>query len=176
MRRRSRLLLFILLNIVISSITTLTILWAWERTHPRPEVGIITESSEIDKDPLTSSEQIDHSAPTKPIVDFTNEDILISIRAIVGAGDLEVEYVEIINQGEQSANLTEWQLVDEDGHTFTFPTLILNSRGAIKILSKTGTNTVIELYWQSDEPIWESGETARLINTAGEVVTTYSIP
>ena len=176
MRKRSRLIGFILLNILISAVTTLTVLWAWERAHPRPEPGIISEISITDINPTPPLEDANTNARIDPDFDLTNEDILITIRTIVGAGDLTVEYVEIINQGENPANLTAWQLLDEDGHTFTFPALILNSGGAIKVLSRTGTDTVIELYWQSDAPIWQSGETARLLNADGEVITSYSIP
>jgi len=176
MRKTSYLLRFILLNILISAVTTLTVLWLWERAHPRPETGMISALSETEINPTSPAEVLNNSAPLDPNFELTNEDILITIRTIVGAGDLAVEYVEIINQGENPANLNAWQLQDEDGHTFTFPALILNSGGAIKVLSRTGTDTVIELYWQSDAPIWQSGETAQLLNAAGEVVTSYSIP
>jgi hypothetical protein len=72
--------------------------------------------------------------------------------------------------------MTNWQLTDENGQIFTFPTIILNQDGEIKVLSQKGINTVIELYWQSDVPIWESGETARLLDENGSIISTYSIP
>jgi hypothetical protein len=173
MGKRSRILLFILLNIIVSAATTLSVLWIWERAHPRPEVR--TTGSESAPSP---NAEIPGAAPdqAEPAVEFSNQDINIDIRTIVGAGDLAVEYVEIINRGDNPADLTAWQLRDENENEFTFPALILNSSGAIKVLSKTGTNTVIELYWQADTPIWQSGETARLINTAGELMASYSIP
>jgi hypothetical protein len=173
MGKRSRILLFIILNIVVSAATTLAVLWLWERAHPRPEVR--TTGSESMSSP---NNEISGTAPdqAEPAVDFSNQDITIDIRTIVGAGDLAVEYVEIINRGENPADLTAWLLRDENGNEFTFPALILNSGGAIKVLSKTGTNTVIELYWQADTPIWQSGETARLLNASGELMASYSIP
>jgi hypothetical protein len=173
MGKRSRILLFILLNIMVSAATILAVLWLWERAHPRPEVR--TSRSESEPSPNTAISGADPD-PAEPAVEFFNQDININIRTIVGAGDLAVEYVEIINRGENPADLTAWQLRDENGNEFTFPALILNSGGAIKVLSKTGTNTVIELYWQADTPIWQSGETAHLINAAGELMASYSIP
>jgi len=175
MRKSSPILRLILLNILVSTVTTLAVLWIWERAHPRPETGMVIETHETLSGSSLPSDDSNNTL-TDPGFDFSNEDITINIRTIVGAGNLEVEYVEIINQGENPANLTAWQLVDETDNTFTFPTLILNSGGAIKIFSKAGTNTVIELYWQSEVPIWQSGETARLLNAVGEVVTSYSIP
>ena len=176
MKKSSPLLRLILLNIFISTVTTLTVLWLWERAHPRPEIGVVTENVETRLNLTPLSEEPTTDSITDLDLVFTNEDITINIRTIVGAGNLDVEYVEIVNQGENPANLTDWQLVDEADNAFTFPTLILNSGGALKIFSKAGSNTVIELYWQSDVPIWQPGETASLLNTDGEVVTSYSIP
>lgn len=173
MGKRSRILLFILLNIIISAATTLSVLWLWERAHPRPEVRATGAESALSPNTVFPGAASDQA---EPVVEFSNQDINIDIRTIVGAGDLTAEYVEIINRGENPADLTAWQLRDENGNEFTFPALILNSSGAIKVLSRTGTNTVIELYWQADTPIWQSGETARLINTTGELMASYSIP
>lgn len=176
MKKSSRLFRFILLNILISAVTTLAVLWIWERAHPLPETGMMIENAENILNPTSLLEDSNINSLTDTDFEFTNEDIKINIRTIVGAGNLDAEYVEIINQGENPANLTAWQLVDEADNAFTFPTLILNSGGAVKIFSKAGTNTVIELYWQSEVPIWQSGETAKLLNADGEVVTSYSIP
>lgn len=176
MGNKSRIFVFILLNIFVSASVTLLVLWLWQRAHPRPDIGTIrldTTASinpDIQQPPLIAGEDV------LPGVIITNEDIQISIRTIVGVGNLDIEYVEIINQGQNPADLIGWQLIDEDGHQYTFPALILNSGGAVKVLTRTGTNTVIELYWQADVPVWRSGESARLLNTSGEVVSTYEIP
>ena len=135
--------------------------------------------------PVTSSEEssslstqktAQEGTPIEPSLAFVREDIQVIIRTIVGAGNLDVEYVEIFNQSEGPVDLSGWQLKDENENTFTFPTLILNSEGSIKVLSKQGTNTVIELYWQADSPIWQSGELANLTDAGGTSIATYSIP
>lgn len=172
MGKSTRAMLFVLVNIIVSVGVTLTVLFLWERAHPRPEVILPGSQADIANDPVGP----DQEPAIEPITPFNNDDITINIRTIVGAGDLSVEYVEIINQGQNPADLTAWQLVDESGQQFTFPALILNSGGAIKVLSRAGTNTVIELYWQSDAPIWQPGETARLLNASSEIVTSYTIP
>lgn len=175
MRKFSHLFIFILVNILIAAITTLTVLWLWERAHPRPEVSQIGNASETTVD-LTQEVLHEDISPVVSEMDLANENIQINIRTIVGAGNLAVEYVEIVNQGQNPADLTDWKLIDEEGQQFTFPALILNSGGAIKVLSKTGTNTVIELYWQRDSPVWQPGETAHLLNPADEIITSYLIP
>lgn len=175
MRKFSQLFIFILVNILIAAITTLSVLWLWERAHPRPEVSQIGNTSGSTLD-LPQNDLYSNNSPAVTEIELANENIHINIRTIVGAGNLAVEYVEIVNQGQNPADLTNWKLIDEEGHQFTFPVLILNSGGAIKVLSKTGTHTVIELYWQMDSPIWQPGETARLLNAADEIITSYLIP
>ncbi len=176
MGKTARILLIILVNIIISAAATLTVLWLWERAHPRPESSVILPAMSASDGPALAGTSPEQLPANEPSLEFINQDLQISIRTIVGAGDLAVEYVEIINQGQYPADLTTWRLEDEDGHTFTFPALILNSGGAIKVLSRTGTDTVIELFWQADSPVWQPGETAHLVNPAGELITSYTIP
>jgi hypothetical protein len=178
MKNRTHLFAYILLNILIASATTLTILWLWEQRNPRqtnPQ-GLVTPvstiSSEFDTIDATSSV----NEPIEPALTFVSEDIDVLIRKVVGAGDLEMEYVEIYNQSPGPIDLSNWQLTDQDGQSFLFPALILNSEGAIKVYSQKGTNTVIELHWQSDAPIWSSGEMVTLLDDADNRIATYSIP
>jgi hypothetical protein len=172
MKHKPRLLLYILLNILISAVTTLTVLWLWERAHPRPIVDL--ESLNLPTPNPTLTENIENSS-----IEFVEGDFEVEIYAVVGAGNLDVEYVEIRNLSPGPVDPAGWQLIDEDGHSFTFPTSpswVLNSNGAVKILSKKGNHSVIELYWQADDAIWQSGELATLLDANGETIATYSIP
>lgn len=178
MKKASNLILFILVNILVSALTTLIVLWVWDLTHPIPEYSTQTPltSAVNDSNNPTSQGTLDGNESAELEIDFIEEDFDLRILAIVGAGNLDVEYVEIKNQSLGPIDLTNWQLVDQQGNVFTFPALILNNEGSVKVLSKRGDNTVIELYWQSDAPIWQSGEIASLLDPAGNPITTYSIP
>jgi hypothetical protein len=174
MKGFSRLALYIIINILISALTTLTVLWLWDRAHPTPESaqpGSATPASNIHitENPATSS-----TSETGP--NLLSEDIHIIIRTVVGAGNLEAEYVEIANQSDGAVDLTGYQLMDEGGQTFTFPSLILNKNGAVEVHSKAGEPTVIQLYWQAKQPVWENGEIVKLLNTEGDIMAMYSIP
>jgi hypothetical protein len=179
MKKDSRLLVYILLNIIISAATVLVVLWIWDLTHPTPSLDQNAaflpnpEDSPSQFEKPVAGEGFEISAPT---LAFVTDEIQVSIHAIVGAGNLEVEYVEIHNQSPGPVNMTDWQLMDQDGQVFVFPALILNEGGAIKVLSQKGNNTVIELYWQSEVPIWQPGEIAKLLTADGETIATYSIP
>lgn len=177
MKKKPQIIVYVLINIFISAVTILFVMWLWNRLNPLP-------SQSTDNFPMTINGT--GSSPETPgntgdedqleTTEFVTDDFEVEIMTIVGPGNLDVEYVEIRNMSQGPVNMTGWQLVDEEGQAFTFPTLILNSHGDIKILSKKGMDTVIELYWQSDIPIWESGEKARLLDTNGETIATYSIP
>jgi len=179
MNKKPRLILYLLINIVLSAGITLAVLWAWDHFNPQPEETPLinipnANSNESSQHP--DNVNADPEPPIEPSLEFIMDDIDVTIHIIVGAGDLDIEYVEIHNQSKGPIDMTGWQLIDENDHIFTFPALILNSDGAIIVLSKKGMNSVIELYWQADIPMWQSGETANLLNADGDIIASYSIP
>lgn len=99
----------------------------------------------------------------------------VSINSAFGVGDLNTERVLLKHQGEGEVLLTGWQIADEDGNTFTFPQLAL-SNGAVNVWTGSGTNTVVDLYWGLDQPVWRSGETVFLRDAQGEERATYTVP
>lgn len=177
MKKRHRLLLYLLLNVFLSAAVTLLVLWIWDLTHPTPKVA---EDAPLSQTGISQSSQNEETSITTPNstpeIAFLEDNIDVVIHAIVGPGNYDVEYVEIRNQSSGPIDLTGWQLRDEQDHAFVFPAMILNQDGAIKILSGLGNNSVIELFWQSDSAIWQSGETARLMNASGEQMSSYLIP
>lgn len=175
MKSKKSLLFYILLNILISAGTTLIVLLIWQAAHPAPEItSLTTQANAGSANPSEAAEAA--LATSQPTLDFVQDNIQIIIRSVVGAGNLEMEYVQILNQSEGAVNLNGWQLQNGRGAHFTFPALILNQEGAVEVRSRAGTNTVIELYWQSDAPIWQSGDTVTLVDTTGTVQATYQIP
>lgn len=173
MKNGSKLWLYIIINILVSAATILLVLFIWEWTHPEPDItplpGTSTEENQVGN---TGTNQ---PSPT-PSIEFQESDFQMIIQTIVGAGNLEMEYIKINNQSEGAVDLTGWQLKDENGNIFDFPTMILDSGGALTIYSKSGQNTVIELYWQAETPIWQSGETAQLLDSDGNLTASYLIP
>ncbi len=176
MKKKPVLVLYILLNIIISAATTLTVLWLWERANPPPVLSDVLSMESSQAESFESPNEAIPNNQQDQGATFRNENIQVDIRAVVGVGNLEIEYVELINRGPDTAYLEGWQLIGERGQQFIFPAQIVNSSGVIKVSSRTGTNTVIELFWQSETPIWQAGETVRLLDADGETITTYSIP
>ena len=89
--------------------------------------------------------------------------------------NLNDEYVVIKNVGNTLVSLEGWILKDEAGHTFVFPSIILDSGGTVTIYSGSGVNTDNELYWTSSRAIWNNdGDTAFLYDANGNLVDTYT--
>jgi micrococcal nuclease len=73
--------------------------------------------------------------------------------------------------------LAGWTLEDENGNSFMFPLVTLYVEGGtVSVYSKSGSNTVLDLFWGSDEPVWAPGEQVVLRDSGGSVRAVYQIP
>jgi hypothetical protein len=161
MNNKKTLTYYILLNILISALTTLTVLWIWDR------VQLLSVKEPLSPTPTRPIE-------TVPVPSITQE--IIKIDNVFGMADLENEVVLLKRVGEGELWLTGWQLKDTYGHTYTFPTLLLNKDGAIQVYTRSGTDTAITLYWGLSRPIWNSGDTVVLYDPQGNLRAQYKIP
>jgi len=172
MDRWKRAFPFILLNIIVSALTTLAVLWWWDN-YQRPaflnglplSVGLQEGTNPSDS---ISQDSLDHSGGTGKAE--------ISILSVIAAGDPTNESVLIKQAGEGETWLTDWRLFDQDGNTFVFPELLLNQNGAVQVFTRPGMNTVIELFWGLQEPVWSSKEMVTLVDNQNSIRATYQIP
>lgn len=114
-------------------------------------------------------------SPTRTPPQATGEAAVV-IDSVVGAGDLDAERVWLKRVGAGELSLAGWQLLEEGGQAFTFPQLILYEGGAVFLYTRAGQQTVVELFWGLDSPVWRSGETVILKDAQGEVRATYQVP
>lgn len=98
------------------------------------------------------------------------------IGGVFGSGDLQTEYVLIKNQGKATANLLNWSLQGKRGQNYSFPDLRLAQNGTVKLFSKTGTDTVLELFMKSDVSLWQRGDILTLKDANGKVQTNFQVP
>jgi hypothetical protein len=174
MNQAKKLLFYIVLNIIVSAVTILGVLYIWEKTQLK---DVLLDSGN------SSSES------TSPIAEETNGEgdpnLLIEIGEVGGVGNLATEYVRLTRPGSDpgdTVSLQGWRLVDEDDNDFIIleqsglPSLELHGQGAVNIYSKEGASNPIELYLGLSEPIWEPRETVTLIDGEGNVHDTYRIP
>jgi LysM repeat protein len=100
----------------------------------------------------------------------------VEIMAVIGAGDLDSERVQLRGTGGGSLDLTGWRLQDEDKNEYIFPKIILFSNGAVNVNTKAGVDTVVALYWGASKAVWSSGETVTLFDINGNIQATYQVP
>jgi len=162
---RRNLLFYLLLNVLISACVAGAILFWYDRNYRVANLSLIQPAA-----PLSSTGAV------LAVTSNPNVKIPVKIVSIVGAGLLDAESVTIKNAGNTPLNLTGWQLKDADKNIFIFPNLTLNSDGAVQVHTKSGTDNVIDLYWNASSPIWESGEEAQLIDANRIVQDTYQVP
>jgi hypothetical protein len=150
---RRRLLSFILLNVFVSACVTGTILFWYDRN------ARATSSAPA----FAPQTQLEPAAIIPKAIANSSGDI--QIVSVVGADNLGAE-----------VDLTNWQLKDENGNLFLFPAISLVKEGAVQIHTAAGTNTVVDLFWNMQAPVWKSGETASLYDASGNLIVTYKVP
>ncbi len=160
---RRRLLYYLLLNIFVSACVTGSILFWYDRNY-----RAVTSSAQ----PVVQSSEGAESAPTASL----QTDIPVEITSVIGAGTLSAEVAIVKYGGEGQLNLAGWQLKDSNGNTFTFPQITLYPNGAVQVHTSSGTGTVIDLYWNMGEPVWQSGEDAKLYDAQGSLRAVYRVP
>jgi len=147
---RRKLVYYLVLNALVSACVTLSILYVYDsqyRSRARDEQPIMVED----------------------LAQF-------EIATIIGAGMADSEMILIRNVGQSPADLTGWQISDEDGNVYTFNALSLPASAAIQLRTSAGKDTVIDLYWGLSAPVWRSGKTATLLDPLGNVRSVYQVP
>jgi hypothetical protein len=74
------------------------------------------------------------------------------------------EYVSIINNGYNTAVLTDWYIKDDGPNRYNFYEGFSIARGeTIRLWTRSGINTATDLYWDSAVEVWnDSGDCAYL--------------
>jgi len=162
---RRRLFLYLLLNVFVSACVTGAILFWYDRTYraslaPVPQVAFPAQG-----------ESAVPAATFQP-----DEQVLVEIVSVVGAGTLSAEVVVVRYNGEGELGLADWQLKDDDGNVFTFPQLTLYTNGAVQVHTVSGSDTVVDLYMGLRDPIWESGESVKLYDPQDNLQAIYRVP
>ncbi len=158
---------FILLNIVISAATILIILAIWEKSHRiTPKQTPVFVETPI---PMLTTCLSSDVPVGNPVFNISN---------VIGSGNLQKEEVELKYLGISQFCMNGWQLLDEDGHRFDFPDYFqFYSNGAeVRIFSRAGTNTPLELFWGQTKSVWSSGERVHLLDSHGKEQSQFSIP
>ncbi len=111
------------------------------------------------------------STPTLP-----SQEARVLIETVVGVGVLASEHVVLQRTGEGELSLAGWRLEDGIGNSYTFPQLTLYKGGTIDLNTRPGEDTVLDLFWGLNSPVWASGKTAYLYDAQGVLISSYTVP
>lgn len=147
-------------------------------------LGVAVETlraiNNLTEDTLGVGQTIYVPAPLQPTETPTpvppGDPAALHIVSVVAAGDVQHEYVQVQYTGEGEISLLGWQLQSEQGAAYSFPELSLHSNGAVRIHTAPGVDTVVDLFWGQDVPVWASGVQVLLVTPDGTVSDTYRIP
>lgn len=168
MRQRPSLFPFLLINLLVSALTTLAVLWAWNRfIAPVNNACLTNPSSSVPAAGVPTALQNSLPALDAPV---------IQIEYAVGAGDLNQESLRLSRVGEGDLSLLGWKLSDGTGHEYIFGNISLSKGGAVDLYTRAGTDTAIALYWGQTAAIWKSGMTATLSDWQGNLRAQLTIP
>ena len=106
----------------------------------------------------------------------TGQPAEVIVDAVIGVGVLDSEQVRLLRKGDGDLSLAGWRLEDGEGNVYTFPQLTLYKDGAVDLNTRTGQDTVVDLFWGLTAPIWRSGKTVYLYDSQNKLRETYTIP
>ena len=151
---------FIFLNIAVSAGTMLIVLTLWSTLR----------SSSVNNSQADAIVEPAAQVTLPPL----GKDVL-EIENVFGYGDLQTEVVRIRHTGSDSLLLQDWILQDGDGNVYTFPAITLYS-GVVEVYTRSGSNTVISLFWGLEQPVWSQGEVAAIYDPEGNLRSRFQIP
>jgi hypothetical protein len=168
MRSASRSLPFIVLNIIISALVTLTVLFIWDKTHQ-------VQTPSAVKTP--SLPQAIISGDCEVVIPPKSEEVL-RITNVFGAGNLQEEQVTIQRVGDGELCLKGWKLTTENNGAYEFPPhLRLYTGGAsIAVFSRPGSDNALELFWGRTTAAWETGKLTRIYDPSGNLRAEFPVP
>ncbi|MEW6505427.1 MAG: lamin tail domain-containing protein [Chloroflexota bacterium] len=172
MRSWKRVIPFLILNIIISAATTLTVLLLWDRSLRPAQPLPVRVGSTGGIPPVSSPQPLPEGEATLPPLD----EPVILIETVIGAGDLQNEAVLLRRVGEGELLLTGWKLTNGRGVEYVFPYLLLNKNGAVRLYSRAGNNSVMELYWGATQAVFRSGDVVSLYDWQGNLRASYTLP
>lgn len=100
----------------------------------------------------------------------------VVIATVIGVGDLDIEHVVFERTGLGDLSLAGWRLEDGAGKEYTFPRLTLYKGGTINLYTRTGQDSVVDLFWGLNSSIWRTGKTVSLYDAQNNLRATYTVP
>jgi len=172
-QRRTSPFPYLLLNILISALTTLAVLWLWNRAQAQKLLDDEAVQALLQSSAPPTAAPTQRVLPPLPSLDSQ----VIKIVNVFGAGDLQSEEIVLQNISEtEEIWLDGWTLTTSGGDSYTFGSLVLNPDAYVQVFTRAGHDTVNKLYWNLAESALEPGGKVTLTDYEGNLRTVLSIP
>lgn len=138
-------------------------------------IGGLPEATPLPAPTETSSAPLLPPTPI-PTLPAAEGEAIIEISEVIGVGVLTDEAVSIVNSGSRPIALLGWRLLTADGRAYTFGQVTLFGDGAaVLVHTETGQDGPSDLFWGLEQPVWQPGSTATLVDAEGTVQSQYVI-
>jgi hypothetical protein len=117
-----------------------------------------------------------HGPPSSATPTLIGQEPRVVISTVIGAGVLDNERVVLLRTGDGELSLAGWRLEDGLGNVYIFPQLTLYKGSSINLNTRTGEDTVVDLFWGLTSPIWKTGKTVSLYDSQNGLRASYTIP
>lgn len=101
------------------------------------------------------------------------------VSAVSGVGDAAAEQILLVNDSDNAFNLQGWTLMISSGGSapvYTFGNLSLFPGGTVRLHSRSGVDTSVDLYWGQSAALLAGGATLRLTDSSGAMVHSFIVP
>ncbi len=194
-----KIILLILLNVAVSASVTYGVLYYWENirnadkpyqlvtidNYPTAEASdgptvYIGDPDSIPAEQNESGPEI-NLEPTEAVPSVEPTPVIrgakVEISIIRNPGSLSGEALRIVNNADEVVSLDGWTLEDANGNILKFPNIQLLRKGIfVEVYSRSGHSTPYEIFWDREEAVWQSGETAVIRDMFGQIQATYRVP
>jgi hypothetical protein len=150
---RRRLILYLLLNALVTVLVAWAVLYYYNRSNPRQDCSLVEQM------------------PT-----LASATVRVDILSVSGTGALASEAVTIQNQDDAAITLTGWTLKNSQGDSYTFPEVTLYPDAIVRVHSGSGDDTPADLYWQLSASVWKSGQLVALYDPQNIARAFYRVP
>jgi hypothetical protein len=155
MKSRPRLLYTLLINIIVSALVALTVIYFYDRYHRQECAPVVPNTG----------------TALPGLGDGT-----INITGVIGVGTITDERLIIQNDGTMESVLTGWYLSDNKGLMYIFPHLMLSPGASVQVHTASGKDSPTDLYWGRTSPAWTSGELVGLYDAQNIPRAFYRVP
>ncbi len=187
--------LFIVVNIVVSAVTTFFVARALMNPGAPPSASMAVAAPVEPTQPPTrvtpaetpaASATPGEPAPTSvgaadstatpiptgatPVAGATATNARVRISTVLFPGQLSREVVVLVNEGD-TVDLTGWVLASSSGMAYTFGNVTLLKDSFINLHTTRGADVPTDLFWNRSEPAWKAGDRLTLSNGNQQIAT-----